>query len=57
MADGIPSFDALYVISDLHLGGEGDRAIFQDDARLGRWITRLAEETPERSLEIGRAHV
>lgn len=33
-----PDFDAVHVISDLHLGGERDHEIFTEEQRLAEWI-------------------
>ena len=38
----LPQFDALYVISDLHLGGKEGFQIFRQPARLAGFISWLA---------------
>ncbi len=48
----LPDFDDLYVISDLHMGGEPDFQILRETARLAGFIRRLATQTPERRLAL-----
>jgi UDP-2,3-diacylglucosamine pyrophosphatase LpxH len=48
-------YSALYVVSDLHLGGSADRAIFQDSAALAALIdhVRTAPATGDVGLVLG----
>ncbi len=41
----VPKFSALYVISDLHMGGEGkNKQIFNQGDRLAKFVSHLAKE-------------
>lgn len=46
MSKGLHAFDALYVVSDLHLGDDPTRSMFQDDARLGAFIKFVGDQRP-----------
>jgi UDP-2,3-diacylglucosamine pyrophosphatase LpxH len=48
----IPTFDELYVISDLHLGGTTGFQIFDQGRLLGEFISWLAVQSPERSIAL-----
>ena len=39
--------DCLYVISDLHMGGSTGFQIMNRGTRLGRFIDKIAQESPE----------
>ncbi|HEX7722752.1 MAG TPA: metallophosphoesterase [Pyrinomonadaceae bacterium] len=49
---GVPQFDELYVISDLHLGGSPDFQIFNSGAELARLIDFLRVRNPDRKLAL-----
>lgn len=46
------TFDALYFISDLHLGGEPGRQVFNQGAKLGQFIRHVAARDPERRVAL-----
>lgn len=46
MTVAIPSYDALYSISDLHLGGPPGMQMFRESGRLGGFLTWLAGSGP-----------
>ena len=46
MSLGFPSFEAIFVVSDLHIGGTQERSIFQDEARLAAFIRHVASVRP-----------
>lgn len=48
MTNSIPSYDALYSISDLHLGGPPGRRMFGQETRLGGFLGWLAKADVER---------
>ncbi len=48
----IPAHDALYVVSDLHLGDEPERSIFQDTDRLAATIRALAAVRPHERVAL-----
>ncbi|GAB6040474.1 metallophosphoesterase [Endothiovibrio diazotrophicus] len=47
-----PRFDALYAISDLHLGGEEGFQIFTEGKRLAKTIERICHDFPERETAL-----
>jgi len=50
--EGLPTFDELHVISDLHLGGEEGFQIFNAGAEAQWLIDRLATESPDRKIAL-----
>lgn len=48
-----PTFEELYVISDLHLGGSGGAPIFKQEAELAGLIRQLAKRTPPGKGALG----
>ena len=48
----LASYDDLYVISDLHMGGPPDFQIFKQGQRLGRLLHKLAQDDPEREVGL-----
>jgi len=52
MPDHLPAFDELYVISDLHMGGEPGFQILREAARLAGFIQRLAGEAPAQRIAL-----
>lgn len=48
----LPAFDRLYVISDLHMGGEGDFKIFHQGPRLAAFIDHVASQSRD-GVEVG----
>src|SRR5579871_5685593 len=51
MAGDFPEFDELYVISDLHMGGEPGRQIFRQGTLLGKFIDHLTAR--DSGLKVG----
>jgi UDP-2,3-diacylglucosamine pyrophosphatase LpxH len=52
MTSGVASFEAVFVISDLHLGDDPARSMFQDDARLGQFIDHVASQRPNERVAL-----
>ena len=50
--DYFPSFDELYVISDLHLGGKPGFQIFNSGKELKQFVEHLAAIPPEKNLHL-----
>lgn len=50
--EGLPTFDELHVISDLHLGGKTGFQIFNAGAEVRWLIDRLAVESPEKRIAL-----
>lgn len=50
--ESLPQFDALYVISDLHLGGEAGDQIFNSGPELARLIDYLRTRLPTKKLAL-----
>lgn len=48
----IPSHSALYVVSDLHLGDDPERSIFQDTGRLAATIRALTSERSDGDVAL-----
>jgi UDP-2,3-diacylglucosamine pyrophosphatase LpxH len=48
----LPEFDELFVVSDLHLGGDPGFQIFRESERLGRFIAGLAEHARGRRVGL-----
>lgn len=48
----LDSYDDLYVISDLHMGGPPGFQIFKQGRRLGSLVRQLARENPERETGL-----
>src|SRR5215469_12368471 len=46
------SFDELYVISDLHMGGVADFQMFTEGTLLTKWISRLAQQPPDKTVAL-----
>ncbi|MEM9315768.1 MAG: metallophosphoesterase, partial [Pseudomonadota bacterium] len=46
MLKNIPTFDELYVVSDIHMGGNQGFQILKHGPRLGAFIEKLADERP-----------
>lgn len=45
-SEGVPCFDELYAVSDLHMGGEGTGSqIFDSGAQLAGFITFLTKKS------------
>ncbi len=51
-AESLPQFEELYVISDLHLGGESGHQIFNSGAELARLIDYLKKRLPAKKLAL-----
>lgn len=51
-ADGVPQFDELHVISDLHLGGSPDFQIFNSTAELVSLIEYLQTRLPDKKVAL-----
>ena len=51
-AESLPQFDELYVVSDLHLGGESGHQIFNSGAELARLIDFLRTRNPNKKLAL-----
>ena len=51
-AESFPQFDELYVISDLHLGGEAGHQIFNSGPELARLIDYLRASLPTKQLAL-----
>jgi UDP-2,3-diacylglucosamine pyrophosphatase LpxH len=49
---GLPHFDELYVVSDLHLGGPSDFQIFNAGDELARFINHLQAESSEKKIAL-----
>lgn len=52
MPANLPAFDELYVISDLHMGGEPGFQILREADRLAGFIQRLADEAPAQRVSL-----
>ena len=52
MASDQPTYDEVYVISDIHLGGQGDFQIFKDSQRLAWFINHIAHLPAERKIAL-----
>lgn len=52
MASEQPTYDEIYVISDIHLGGQGDFQIFKDSQRLAWFINHIAHLPAERKIAL-----
>lgn len=52
MQSDLPKFDALHVISDLHMGGVGESQILKECARLANYILRLKDEKTDQELAL-----
>ena len=50
--NAIPRFDEIYVISDLHMGGQGDFQMFGAGRRLSRFIGTLTRKPADRSVAL-----
>jgi UDP-2,3-diacylglucosamine pyrophosphatase LpxH len=50
--EGLPSYDELHVISDLHLGGDKGFQIFNSGAEAGWLIDQLAAEPAEKRIAL-----
>ncbi|HEX8148133.1 MAG TPA: metallophosphoesterase [Pyrinomonadaceae bacterium] len=50
--EGVPQFDELYVISDLHLGGPSDFQIFNSGAELAGLINDLRRASPGKKVAL-----
>lgn len=48
----LPDFDRLYVISDLHMGGEGEFKIFHQAPRLAAFIDHVGSQSSD-GVEVG----
>ena len=51
-AESLPQFEELYVISDLHLGGESGHQIFNSGTELARLIDYLKKRLPAKKLAL-----
>lgn len=51
-AESFPQFEELYVISDLHLGGEAEHQMFNSGAVLARLINHLKTRLPTKKLAL-----
>jgi UDP-2,3-diacylglucosamine pyrophosphatase LpxH len=52
MPDHLPAFDELYVISDLHMGGEPGFQILKQTGRLARFVRHLADLPAARRVAL-----
>lgn len=50
--EGLPRFDELYVISDLHLGGLSGLQIFNSGGELSRLIDHLSLASPDKQIAL-----
>lgn len=50
--ESLPQFDELYVISDLHLGGESGHQIFNSGNELARLIDYLRARLPDKRIAL-----
>src|SRR5580765_2247035 len=48
----LPELDELYVVSDIHMGGDSGFQILRDGPRLGNLITKLAGIQPGRRVGL-----
>lgn len=52
MTDGVPRFDALYAVSDLHIGGRPGAQIFNKGNRLAAFIEHVAKDRPRDEVAL-----
>lgn len=52
MAHEQPTYDEVYAISDIHIGGQGDFQIFKDGQRLTWFINYIAHLSGERKIAL-----
>ena len=49
---GLPAFDELFVVSDIHMGGEPGFQILKEGPRLGAFIESLCDPAPQHTVGL-----